>query len=514
MKISFKSLFKNYWILFLLVAIKMVLQMVIVNPVYELHRDEFLHLDQANHLAAGYISVPPLTSWVSFLIKMLGGDVFWVRFFPALFGAFTLVVIWLIVEQLKGGILSKILVSTVFIFSVYARINILYQPNSFDILAWTCVFYFLIRFINEDHPEWLFYLMICFVLGFYNKYNIIFLLAGIVMAFLITDLRKVFINKYFYLSLAVGIILLLPNILWQYNHQFPVFHHMRVLKETQLNNIDRTGFLLSQMKLLSLSLVLIIAAFIAFFKYTPYKKYRVIGFTFLFTIAIFTFLRAKDYYTLGLYPVLFVFGTVFLEKNMPKKFKVIVPIYIAFNLLFFIGVAKFIFPLLSPAEIKQNKQQFESMGLMRWEDGKNHHLPQDFADMLGWKEMASKTLIAYNTLPDSMKRETLVFCDNYGQTGALNFYNQGRMAEAYSFNTDYLFWIPNDLKIKNVLLVGKAPSDKIQQLFEHFTKVAEVENPDARERGTSVFLLTGAKEKFSEIFRTEILRRKKNMDCF
>jgi len=44
MKMMFKLLFKNYWILFLLVVVKMVLQMVVVNPVYELHRDEFLTL--------------------------------------------------------------------------------------------------------------------------------------------------------------------------------------------------------------------------------------------------------------------------------------------------------------------------------------------------------------------------------------------------------------------------------------------------------------------------------------
>ncbi len=514
MKLTFKLLFKNYWILFLLVVVKMVLQMLVVNPVYELHRDEFLHLDQANHLAAGYISVPPLTSWVSFLIKLLGGDVFWVRFFPALFGAFTLVIIWLIVEQLKGGLLSKILVSTVFIFSVFARINILFQPNSFDILAWTCMFYFLIRFINEDRPVWLFFMMISFVPGFYNKYNILFLLTGIFAAFLITDLRKVFITRSFYLILAVGIILLLPNILWQYNHQFPVIDHMKVLKETQLNNVSRIGFLKGQLMLLSGALPLIIAAIIGFFKGGSFRKFRFIGFVFLFTILIFTLLRAKNYYTLGLYPVLMSFGTVYLEKYLPRKFKVIAPVYFVLNLLFFIGIAKFIFPLLSPAEIKQNRQQFEEMGLMRWEDGKNHDLPQDFADMLGWKEMASKALIAYNTLPDSVKRETLVFCDNYGQTGALNFYNRGRMAEAYSFNTDYLFWIPDNMKISNILLVGNVPGENIQKLFEHFSKVASIDNPDARERGTSIFLLTGAKREFSEIFRKEMNRRIIEMDCF
>lgn len=513
MEKTFKLLFKNYWILFLLVGVKMVLQMLVVNPVYELHRDEFLHLDQANHLAAGFISVPPLMSWVSFLIKILGGDVFWVRFFPALFGALTLVVIWLMVEQLKGGILSKILVSSIFIFSVFVRINILYQPNSSDILAWTCVFYFLIRFIDEDRPVWLFLMMISLVLGFYNKYNIVFLLTAIFIAFLATDLRKVFITKYFYLILTVGFILLLPNILWQYNHQFPVIDHMRVLKETQLNNVSRLGFLKEQFLLMSMAMPLILAACIGFFNYGPFRKYRVIALTFIIAMAIFALLRAKNYYALGLYPVLFTFGAVLLEKKLPK-FKVVAPVYILLNILFFIGVAKFMFPVLSPAEIAQNKQRFEDMGFLKWEDGKNHDLPQDFADMLGWKEMASKALIVYNTLPDSVKAETLVFCDNYGQTGALNFYNHGKMPEAYSFNTDYLFWIPKDMKIKNILLVGKAPNENIQKLFEHFTKVGVVENPDARERGTSLFLLSGAKNEFSAIFNAEMNRRKKEMDCF
>ncbi|NEW83170.1 MAG: glycosyltransferase family 39 protein [Mariniphaga sp.] len=511
---TFKLLFKNYWILILLVAVKMVLQMLVVNPVYELHRDEFLHLDQANHLAAGFISVPPLTSWISLLIKLLGGDIFWVRFFPALFGAITLVVTWLIVEQLKGGILSKILVSIVFIFSVYARINILYQPNSFDILAWTFVFYFLIRFINEDRPVWLFLMMIFFVLGFYNKYNIIFLLAGMFLAFIVTDFRKVFINRYFYWALVAGFILLIPNLLWQYNHQFPVINHMRVLKETQLNNVSRLGFLKEQLLLMLAALPLIIAAFIGFFKERFFRKFKIIGFTFLFAMAIFILLRAKGYYTLGLYPVLLAFGAVFLEKYFTKKFKVIGPIYIVLNILFFITIARFMFPVLSPAGIYENKKQFEEIGLLRWEDGKNHHLPQDFADMLGWKEMAAKALIAYNSLPDSVKRETLVFCDNYGQTGALNFYNRGKMAKAYSFSTDYLFWIPADMKIKNLLLVGNAPDQSVQKLFDHFSKVAEVENPDARERGTSIFLLTGAKDGFNVFFRNELNRRKREMDCF
>lgn len=129
----------EYWILLSFIALKMILQFVLVNPIYELHRDEFLHLDQAAHPAFGYVSVPPFTSWMASFIYFMGGGLFWIRFVPAFFGALTIVFAWLIVEVLEGKLTAKVLVASLLIFSVYVRINVLFQPNSFDILAWTMV---------------------------------------------------------------------------------------------------------------------------------------------------------------------------------------------------------------------------------------------------------------------------------------------------------------------------------------------------------------------------------------
>ena len=81
------SMSKKSIILLFFVLLKFVLQYFAINPVYELHRDEFLHLDLGKHLAWGYTSVPPVTSWISYVILILGNSVFWVKFFPALFGA-------------------------------------------------------------------------------------------------------------------------------------------------------------------------------------------------------------------------------------------------------------------------------------------------------------------------------------------------------------------------------------------------------------------------------------------
>src|SRR5688572_11054484 len=84
----------HYIVLASLIAIKLLVHCFLINPVYNLQRDEFLHLDQANHLAWGYTSVPPVTSWISFIIKLFGNGIFWIKFFPVLFGVMTIYIVW------------------------------------------------------------------------------------------------------------------------------------------------------------------------------------------------------------------------------------------------------------------------------------------------------------------------------------------------------------------------------------------------------------------------------------
>jgi len=83
------------------IVLKFMLQYNLISPEYELQRDEYLHLDLGHHLAWGYLSVPPFTSWISRIIYLLGNSVFWVKFFPSLFGALTIIVVWKTIEELK-----------------------------------------------------------------------------------------------------------------------------------------------------------------------------------------------------------------------------------------------------------------------------------------------------------------------------------------------------------------------------------------------------------------------------
>lgn len=493
------------------IFLKFLLQYILVSPGYDLQRDEYLYLDQANHLAWGYLSVPPVTSWVSFVIQLLGNAVFWIRFFPALFGALTIVVVWKTIEELEGNLFALTLGATCVLFSVLLRLNILYQPNSLDVLSWTTFYFIVVKYLNTEKPKWLFIGAAVLAIGFLNKYNIVFLLFGFFPAVLVTKQRKVLAGKLFYVAILCGLLLVVPNLIWQYQNNFPVIRHMKELSETQLVNVDRWGFLKSQLLFFTGSLAVIISGVYALFFYRPFETYGPFFWSFFFTLIVFLYFRAKDYYAIGLYPVYIAFGSVFLANILGTGWrKYVRPALILLPLLFFLPMYNVAFPNRSPEYILKNADTYRELGLLRWEDGKDHALPQDFADMLGWKELAHKVDSVYSNLSDPKK--TLVLCDNYGQAGAINYYTTKGISAA-SFNADYVNWFDLDKEYAHLIRV-KERGERERELretapyFDSSVIADSVTNPFAREYGTTIFLFVGAKVNINERIMQEIEEKK------
>jgi hypothetical protein len=489
------------------IALKFILQYILISPEYDLQRDEYLHLDQAHHLAWGYLSVPPVTSWVSYLILLLGNSIFWVKFFPVLFGALTLVVVWKAIETLKGNLYALILGVTCVLFSSLLRINILYQPNSLDILCWTSFYYVIIQYVTTENKKWFYIGAVVFAFGFLNKYNILFLLIGLLPALLLSKQRKIFVEKKLYWALILGVLLILPNLLWQYNNHFPIVHHMKELAETQLVNVDRMEFLKKQLLFFIGSFFVLLAALYALLFYKPFEKYRFFFASIIFTLIVFLYFKAKAYYAIGLYPVYIAFGAVFLSQALQTGWKhYLKPIFIIIPILFFIPMYDLAFPNKSPEYIIKNPEAYRKMGMLQWEDGKEHALPQDFADMLGWKELARKTDSLYALIPNP--ETTLVLCDNYGQAGAINYYSK-KGIKAVSFNADYVNWFVLDVPYKNVIRVKNywektAELEETSPFFESSRIGGEITNKYARESGATIFVFTNAKIDINKRLKAEI----------
>lgn len=479
-------------ILWFFIALKFVLAYQLVNSAYELQRDEFLHIDLGRHLAWGYTSVPPFTGLISYLIIALGSSVIWVKFFPALFGALTTWVVWMLVRHLKGGLFAMFLALTAVTLSVITRINILYQPNSFDILSWTLVYFILIKYLDTGKRLWIWSAGLLFAIGFLNKYNIVFLLAGLIPGLLLTKNRLIFHKRDLYLATAFALILISPNLLWQYQNHFPVVHHMKELAETQLINVDRLEFVKEQFLFFIGALFVLIAALVSFISYPPFRQFRFLFFSFFITLIIFIYFRAKGYYAIGLYPVLFAFGSVYIEHLTKGGWKLYLrPVAILIPILLFIPIVKRSFPIYSPEGLELQAEQSGKMHT--WEDGKQHALEQDFADMLGWKELAHKIDIAYANVPD--KSHTLILCDNYGQAGAINFYSKTKGLRVASFNADYAFWMDLNKPVSTIISVKvqTVASDLLaneKQLFKNIKPAGTIENKYARELGTSIYVLS------------------------
>lgn len=500
---------KEYRILFLLAVIKFILPFFLQNPVYELHRDEFLYLAEGHHPAWGYMEIPPLLSVFAWISNLFGETFFWVKFWPSLFGAFTFIIVGKIILSFGGKSYALFLGFLPFIFGAYLRIHFLFQPNFLEIFFWTMIAYSIVRFIQTEKNSWLYVLGVSVGLGMNSKYSVAFFVTSILLAALMTKQRKIFLNRHLYFAAAISFLIFLPNLLWQYNHHFPVFFHMKELQQTQLQYIDPKGFLIDQL-LMNLPCVFIWVSGLYFVIFKEEGQYRIFAWAYLLVIILLLYLQGKSYYTLGVYPVLLAFGAIQLERFAKKHSVVWKYALVILPILIGLPLIPLLLPVAKPEKLAKYYKQMhlEKSGVLKWEDLKNHPLPQDFADMLGWEEITQKTAKAYSNLSKEEKQHTFIFADNYGEAGAINYYGKKYgLPEAYSDNASFLYWLPDSLHLTNLILITDDHEEMQHAFLKDFASVTlsdSVTNVYSREKGSLIIILKDANEKFNQMFHQKI----------
>jgi len=494
-----------FWIL-LIAAVSLLIHLLTYNTL-GFHRDELLYLALGEHPAAGYWSNPPVIGMISYLSQLLPWDpLFNTRLLPAIAGAFLIILTGLITRELGGAAYASILSCLILSFSLLIlRGFSMLQPVPFDILIWTTILYFLLRYLNTLKPVWLIWTGVATGFGMLNKYIVVFLIFGILVGLLFTKHRKLLISRYLWISVAIAIIIFLPNLIWQYLHGFPVFIHMQELKETQLVNVDRTNILTDQLLMFTFGSVVWIAGLMWLITNRDSKKYRFFAFVYIAVLSVFLLLRGKSYYMAGLYPFMFAAGGVAWEKILNKLTPRI--ILVALLLLLSMPLVPAGVPVMKAPGLASYFEKMPKRGaeaLLRWEDGQMHSLPQDFADMLGWDELAEIVINASDTVSD--KGRIMIYGENYGQAGALDHFGKPfNLPPAASFSDSYLLWIPDSLPRDKVLLfyINDERGDDIFPMFERVDSLGSITNPYAREFGTSVYLCISPKPEFFDFFNAK-----------
>lgn len=417
------------FLLSLLLVIKLFLPLLI-HPDFGFHRDEFLYKAMGDHLAWGFLEVPPFIAVVAkFTHGLLGDGLYATRFFPALSGAMTMLLTVLITGEMGGGKFAQALSALAYLFSlVYLRINLLFQPVTFDLFFFVLGIYLFIRILKHDRPvHWILFGVVV-GLGILNKYTMLFFGFGVFTGLLFTRYRDRFVSPWPWIAGAIVLIIWLPNLLWQHQQGWPFFGHMQALNETQLSNFRPMDFVAGQLLMSPFTIFIWLPGLYFLFFTREGRHFRPVGWVYLSVFTVLLLLNGKQYYLAPAYPMLFAAGSVMLEQFTLKIQRWIRPALVGVTIAGGILLAPVGIPIFS---IDGMHQYFEFGskylglgGALRWETGEYHELPQDFTDMLGWEEQAAAVSSLFTGLPPEVQRKTILIASNYGEAGAMTHYRQ------------------------------------------------------------------------------------------
>jgi hypothetical protein len=378
------------------------------------------------------------------------------------------------------------------------RLFYLLHPNFLDVFFWTLMAFGIFQFIEKKKNAWLYVFGMAVGLGLLSKYSSAFYAASLLAGLAISRHRTVYANKHLYYAGLLALLIFSPNLYWQYSHNFPIVFHMNELQEEQLQLISSMSFIKSQV-MMTLAFIFIWVAGILFVIFSKRgRSLRVFAWAFVFVIALLFALHGKDYYSLGAYPVLFAFGGFYLEAVTSRKAKWTRWIIIGYPVALSLFAMPLIMPMFKPEALAAYYRNtgLDKSGALTWEDQRSHELPQDFADMIGWREMTMQLAKQFQQLPAETQRHTMIYARGYYTAGALNYYGKKLgLPEVYSDNASFLFWMPEKYHIKNLIVVGHRFPDKDDIVFQQFGRsrlLDSVNMPLFREHGMKFFMFENA----------------------
>ncbi|MFN1835216.1 glycosyltransferase family 39 protein [Balneola sp. MJW-20] len=500
------------WQLILFFAITKLSIHLLTYDNYELHRDAYLYYAQSQHLAWGFVAVPPSIAFIGYIAtSIFGNTVFALRFFPALIGAFSTILIGMTVLELGGKKKAVLLACAAYVISpAYLHVNTLFQPVSFNHFYWILSGYLILRMIHRKDPKMWIWIGLVFGLAFLNKYSIAFFILAFGMALLISEHRKLLFNQYFVVGLGIGLLIITPNLIWQYEQNWPVVSHMTQLRETQLIHVQASDFLLEQLLMNMQALLIWFTALLILLFNKKEKQYRIFGYLFIGVIVLLLAGSGKSYYTLGVYPILFAFGAYLIEKyTATKKYSN----YVTGFLILFMVPVLYISLDLSGIPFR-TPEQMSREAAFRWEDGRYYDIPQDMSDMRGWKEIGEEVKKLYLSLPGEERNEVAILANHYGQAGSVMFYGkQAGVPQPITFNDSFVLWAPDSLNTEYVIYImgpwAEDIEERLQERYEIVTLIKTIENPWFRENGTRIFLCRYPNDSMKSLY-TEGIRRLKD----
>jgi dolichyl-phosphate-mannose-protein mannosyltransferase len=406
-------IFSEIGILISLALIKLLLHLY-VNDQYEFHRDELATLDYARTLDWGYVEYPPFTPFVARIaLALFGPSVVGVRLFAAISQSIAIVLGGLIARELGGSRWAQIIAAlSVAGAPSSLAFSSLFQYVSFDYLWWVLTAYLVVRLLKSDDARWWLAIGAAIGLGMMTKYTMAFFVVGIIGGILITDSRKYVRSPWLWGGAALAALIFLPNVIWQFQHNFISLDFLSSIHARDVRIGRTNSFLIDQLYLTanSFTVPLWVAGLYHFFT-SAGKRYRMLGWMYVITFAVFLFAQGRGYYLSGAYPMLTSAGAVVIDRWIGSfqaaRARVAQWSIVGAIVLGGIISAALVLPL-APV----------NSGWWNVSSSVNGELKEE----LGWRELVQTVAGIYNELPADEKPGVGILAFNYGEAGAIDLY--------------------------------------------------------------------------------------------
>jgi len=412
---------------------------------YGIFRDEYYYIACSKRLAAGYVDQPPLAMFLLAASRLVFGvSQFGIRVLPSAAHALTIVLAGLICRKLGGRrtavTLTCLAVSLAPILIGHAGI---FQMNAFASALWALAIYLVILIVEQSRPALWILLGIVMGLGLLNKVDFLWFGAGLGAGLLLTDMRKHLKTPWPYVAAGIALLVFSPFIAWNATHGWAHLEFIRNATSGKYSGLTRLNFLKDQAIMLNpVNMLLWIPGLLFLLVGRAGRRFRVLAIIYLAAFAILLANpHTKAEYLAPAYTMLFAAGGVAVERwSGGKKRMWVVTTLAGLSFVTSILILPFAVPVL-PVETFIKYQTALGVQPSTAESQRLAELPQYYADMFGWEELAKDVSAVYLAFPEAERASVVVYTKNYGEAAALEYYSSKYpLPRVISRHNNYWIW--------------------------------------------------------------------------
>jgi hypothetical protein len=465
----------------LLLALACVAIHLVANSRYGVFRDELYFIVCGQHPAFGYVDQPPLTPLIAAAsYRLFGTALPLFRLAPMLAMAATVALTAEFARILGGGRFAQGLAGLcVLLGGVFLVDGVLVSTDMIQPLTWLGCAWCLVRLAQTGNERWWLGFGAIAGVSLESKYLIGFYLVGLAAGILATPLRRSLTKPWLYLGAALALAIAAPSIVWQALHGFAFLELGKAGASGKNLQLSPLAFFAQQLLFVGPAAAPVWLIGLWRFSIRPANPaYRALPIAYAVTAALFIALHGKAYYLAAAYPALLAGGAVAIEgwltRPAPRA------AVIAAVALVGAALAPLAAPLLPPpAFIRYASALRLTPAASATEHQRLGALPQQFADMFGWPEMAAQVAAVYRGLPPADRARAVFFGWNYGEAAAIDIYGRPLgLPPAISGHNNYYLWGPRGHDGSVVIMVG-GDIAQLPKAFGSITTAGRIDSPYA-----------------------------------